>query len=252
MPSSYFLLLCRNDLPATETSQAPETDGRMRDNLAKPRTKHRPGTGIYAKGSERIHDILTAAQAVLMRDGYNGLTMRAVANETGITVGNINYYYRSKSDLLRDLLETIISGYLDDFRTIRAKSGDSPEAQLDALLSFIVEDIGTKETTVFFPELWALSNHDAVASEMMHDLYRKARGEIEDLITKINPGLTKHQVKQLALIVSGSLQGLTMFAGYQRPFSRQRRTIGRLTIKGLLDLVRNSRRSDFASKKASS
>ncbi len=214
--------------------------------MNKLKTKHRPGTGIYAKGNERIREILTAARTVLMGDGYNGLTMRAVAAEAGVTVGNLNYYYRSKSDLLKDLLEMVIATYLDDFHEIRAQSEQSPEAQLEALLSFIVDDIGSKETTLFFPELWALSNHDDFASENMHELYRKARFEFEGLITEINPGLTKQQTKQLALIVSASLEGLTVFVGHDKPFSRQRNTIGRLTIKGLLDLIRNATADDFA------
>ncbi|MEM1263018.1 MAG: TetR/AcrR family transcriptional regulator [Pseudomonadota bacterium] len=207
--------------------------------------KNRPGTGIYAKGSERVHEILYAAHNVLMRDGYERLTMRAVAHETGMTVGNLNYYYSNKSDLLRDLIEHIISQYLADFQSIQEESDRSPEAQLEALLRFIVDDLGTKETTFFFPELWALSNHDEYASESMHSLYRQARDVFEALIEQINPRLTKGQVKKLALIVSASLEGLTVFVGHEKPFARQRRSVGKVTIKGLLDLIRNVNGADF-------
>lgn len=209
------------------------------------RTTNRPGTGIYTKGSERIYDILLAAHTVLVRDGYQRLTMRAIARETDMTIGNLNYYYSSKSDLLRDLIEHVIAQYLADFEEIREESDRAPEAQLKALLQFIVEDIGTKETTHFFPELWALSNHDEAASESMHALYRKARQVFEGLIAEINPGLTKSQVRKLSLIVSASLEGLTVFVGHDKPFARQRKTIGNVTIKGLLDLIRNVETADF-------
>lgn len=207
--------------------------------------KTHPGTGVYSKGSERICKILSAARKVLMRDGYQRLTMRAVALETGITVGNLNYYYRNKSDLLNDLLENTIATYLHNFQIIRTKSGQSPEQQLKALLTYIVQDIGSKETTLFFPELWALSNHDVFASESMHELYHKARLELEPLISKINPTLTAQQVEQLALILSASLEGLTIFVGYDKPFSDQRETIANLTIRGLLDLVKNANHEYF-------
>ena len=209
--------------------------------------KMRPGTAVSRKGNERIDQIMCAARDTLVRLGYQGFTMRAVAAECGISVGNLNYYYASKADLLADLLEMVIEGYLADFDDILAESDPrTPEQALERVIRFIIADLGTRETTVFFPELWALANHDSAASKRMHQLYAKARVVFDELIPKINPALSTMETRQVSLFLSASLEGHTMFIGYKKPWARHRRRLSNIAVKGLLDLVRSITADDIA------
>lgn len=204
------------------------------------KSKNQPGTAVSRKGSERIGQIIRAARDVLIRQGYQKFTMRAVADECNISVGNLNYYYRSKADLFEDLLETVIAGYLADFDVILTDSdSQSPEQSLEEIIRFIIADIGTRETTVFFPELWALANHDSRASKRMHELYRKARLVFDELIPQVNPALAEVEVRQLSLFLSASLEGHTMFIGHKKPWAKYRQNLSNIAAKGLLDLVRS-------------
>ena len=90
--------------------------------------------------------------------GYGGFTMRKVANRAGITIGNLNYYYRTREDLLRDLLEYVINDYLEEFERRRQIAGHSPEKQLLAVLKFWIEDLNTLGTTILFPGLLIFLN----------------------------------------------------------------------------------------------
>lgn len=214
-------------------------------------SKNRPGTAVSRKGNERIDQIIYAARDVLIRQGYQGFTMRAVAAECNISVGNLNYYYGSKADLLEDLLEIVIQGYLADFDEILAKSDPrSPELALEGVIRFIISDLGTRETTVFFPELWALANHDADASKRMHELYTKARLVFDELIPRINPALSPAEARQVSLFLSASLEGHTMFLGYRKPWARYRQQLSNIAVKGLLDLVRSVTPGDIVSLQA--
>ena len=58
-----------------------------------------------------------------MEAGYGGFTMRRIAARAGITIGNLNYYYRTKEDLLQDLLEYVINDYLVEFERRRQIAG---------------------------------------------------------------------------------------------------------------------------------
>lgn len=49
--------------------------------------------------------ILEAAQATLRRDGFGGLTTRAVARAAGVQLSQIHYHFGSKEGLVLDLLE---------------------------------------------------------------------------------------------------------------------------------------------------
>ena len=108
------------------------------------KSKNQPGTAVSRKGSERIDQIIRAARDVLIRHGYQGFTMRAVADECNISVGNLNYYYRNKADLFEDLLETVIAGYLADFDVILTDS-DSQSQNLQAAIRPQILRMETRE-----------------------------------------------------------------------------------------------------------
>ena len=202
---------------------------------------NRSGTATQEKGISRLISILNAAREVFIEAGYAALTMRKVAARAGISIGNLNYYYRTKEDLLRDLLEYVINDYLEEFARRRLIAGHSPEKQLLAVLTFWIEDLGTPETTVFFPELWALGNHDPHIAELVDDLYAKARQPLNELIPQINPTLTKKEAEQFALYMCAAMEGLTVFVGNGKSWSGQIKEIKQVTIRNFMELIKNTK-----------
>jgi AcrR family transcriptional regulator len=59
----------------------------------------------------RRSELLTAAIAVIRRDGAQALTLDAVAAEAGVSKGGILYHFGSK----RALIDALVSSWLDDF-----------------------------------------------------------------------------------------------------------------------------------------
>jgi AcrR family transcriptional regulator len=181
--------------------------------MQKKEQQRRARVATYEKGQARIEAILEAAAEVLISQGYKKLTLRQIALQAGITVGNLTYYYRSKDALLKDLLDHILHTYLDEMDRIVEASGDSPEDRFVAIVEYLIEDLHTQRTTRFFPELWALANHDDYAAELMETMYAEQRQALFDLIHAINPKLDEQQTSHLALFVSSSIEGMTMFVG---------------------------------------
>jgi len=162
-------------------------------------------------------------------------------------VGNLNYYYANKADLLADLVDIAMHGYVAHFDAILEETDPAlPERALEKVMRFIMADLGTRETTVFFPELWALANHDADAAKRMHEMYKNYRSVYDQLITKIKPGLSSAEVRQLSLVISASIEGHTMFLGYKKPWASQRQRLCNIAVKGLLDMVRSITPEDIA------
>jgi len=209
--------------------------------IRKRKALNRPGTATQEKGLSRLFSILDAAAAVFMESGYAALTMRKVANHAGISIGNLNYYYRTKEDLLRDLLDYVINPYLEEFDRRRELAGASPEKQLAAVLRFWIEDLNTPETTVFFPELWALANHDEYIAELTDALYAKARINLIELIPQINPTLTNKEVEEIALYLCASMEGLTLFVGNNKPWEKRLNELKKISIRSAMDLIKNTK-----------
>jgi len=57
-----------------------------------------------ARGVERHARILRAALAVCRREGVAGVSHRTVAEEAGVPLGSLTYYFPTKDDLLREAL----------------------------------------------------------------------------------------------------------------------------------------------------
>lgn len=195
--------------------------------------QNRPGTGTYNKGQERIEQILKAARDILIDNGYSGLTMRKIATAVSITIGNLHYYYS-----MADLQDHVIGDYLAGFENVRIEAGTLAEDQFTAVVGFIIDDLNNRRTTNFFPELWAMANHDEQAAERMHELYRKARLDLNELIGTLNPALSENEREQVALFISASMEGLTPFIGNGKPWESKIPGIKNIAVNSFLELVK--------------
>ena len=209
-------------------------------STATPAKRHRPGTASYDKGRATAAAILTVAKDIVLAKGIAGLTMRKIAAQMNMSPGNLSYYYASKRDLLEDLFGHVIQGFMDEFERLRKLEADSPIAQLRAVLEFVFDDLSTYETTYFFPELWAAALRDDWAEEQMEELYRQYRSVLIEIIAIIRPDLDDEAITDLALTVSASIEGHTVFIGHKRPHRDRAARIKRLVIEQSINLVQTT------------
>ena len=65
--------------------------------------------GRKAPEEERREQILNAAYAVALRAGIDGVTVRAVALEAGVSHGLLIFYYKQKDQLIDALLDRVLA-----------------------------------------------------------------------------------------------------------------------------------------------
>lgn len=189
----------------------------------------------YTKGERRIKIILEAAEQLLIDSGYHNFSMRKVATKAGVSVGNLQYYFPTKDSLLEALLDHVIQNYLDIFQHIRDSL--SPKEQFVEIISSVVKDLKTKHTTVFFPELWSMANHDKQISKIMDKMYGRYRAMVAEIIKDINPSLTDIQTHRLSLFITASIEGHTIFIGYKKPWSKETENILNMAIQSFIWLI---------------
>ena len=169
-----------------------------------------------AKGRERVSLILESARDILIEEGFASFSMRKVAHQCEISLGNLSYYYDSKSDLLGDLFDAVIQGYLVDFDEIMKNPDLSIDQKFLLIVKLVMEDLSTRETTHLFPELWARANHDQSAKKAMEHVYRNERDIFIELVNGLNPRLSLDECKIVALFIVSSMEGHTMFIGHKK------------------------------------
>jgi TetR/AcrR family transcriptional regulator len=77
-------------------------------------------TRIQAENSEKI---LAAALEVFAREGYRGATVDRIAEAAGMSKPNLLYYFKSKDEIYRVVLDRLLDTWLAPLRAIDA-SGD--------------------------------------------------------------------------------------------------------------------------------
>ena len=141
-------------------------------------------TGKHEKGRRTSALILEQATQVLMRDGYSQLSLRRVAQAAGVTLGNLQYYFPTKPDLVEAMLVHVVTGYVETFDRLMAEVEGRPEDQLTAVLTYVIRDLTSPRTTVLFPELWSMANHEPAVQQYVEDLYETYRRIVASLIAK--------------------------------------------------------------------
>jgi len=96
--------------------------------------------GRTPKAAQTRAHILQAALALFRERGYDGTTMRAVAQAAGVSVGNAYYHFESKEHLIqayydqvRDQLAEAAAPILEEERTLRKRLLRVLETQLDII-----------------------------------------------------------------------------------------------------------------------
>lgn len=210
-----------------------------------PDLKVVPREGGYARGQDGVEQILRAALTILVEQGYRAVTMRAIAKACDMKLGNITYYFPTRDELVRALFDAVIRSYEEAFYAISHDEGTSVEERFESLIRLILEDITTKKTTRFFPEVWALANHDPFVSERVDEVYRRARAVLNELIAELNPALPEDERETVALFISASLEGTTMFAGHDKPWRHRMGWLETIACRAYVPLVKSLKPGDI-------
>jgi len=174
----------------------------------------RAETGSTAQGNRelRLAQIILAAQQTFLEDGYAAFATRAVAARVGITLGNLQYYFRTKGELLRAALQAYVSQTVNHYTAIANQPGISATRRCSALVERIFFDINETDLPKFLFEIWAFAQHEPYAAELVDDMYAEHRSTFAKLLSEIQPTLTHEECLARASVIVVQTTGITLFA----------------------------------------
>jgi AcrR family transcriptional regulator len=168
---------------------------------------------VQPKGQHRVDEILHAARAVLVEDGYAALTTRKVAERVGVRQSNVQYYFPAKVDLVRALFEDSMARTAREVAERFAAGRVSPEARLLGGIEHFLETQHSPEEQRFLRELWALAAHDPEVAAVMNQFYRRWVDLTARNLVLINPALDRSRAQRRALLIVSLVDGLSLFRG---------------------------------------
>ncbi len=108
------------------------------------------------KTAARRRQLIDATITAIGRRGYANTTLTHVAGEAGLSPGIVNFYFKTKEQLLQATLEQITDEYATSLREALDKAGPSPAAQLDAMIDADFDPrVFTLEKVAVWYAFWA-------------------------------------------------------------------------------------------------
>ena len=196
----------------------------------KTRRKTRATAVRGASGQARREQIVTLAAKLFGEKGYDGTSLRDIAEAAGITKAALYYHFPDKERLYEDVAMTRISGLLEEVKAAVAKS-DDPVEQIRLYLMASArrldrDRLGWMATQNIF---WSLDRTKRGPALM------KARDDYEHLLRDLIAEAIKQ--KQFRLVDPAALGRLLLSGLNQLP--RWHQPKGRLTAAQVVEQYYN-------------
>ena len=213
------------------------------ENEASREAPARPG--VYSRGSETVDRILKAALRVMVDKGWPAFTLRRIASECGLQVGNVSRHFPRKEMLVQVLLDERLTMSEELVEHNIREAGISAEEALGLVIASTLDDMRLKETTHFFPELWAMSNHNDFVASRLEASHRYVLLLIGSFVKQLNPALSDDEVETVSIFINSAMEGTTMAAGFGKPWEKKIPQLKALYVKSLIKMVKTITSEDI-------
>ena len=175
------------------------------------------------KGEAKRQQILDTAKQMLLEGGPEAFVLRDVAERLGITHGNLQYYFRTKQDLLVAIFDRELAKYTSSLQDAVAATS-TRRGRLGAII-----DAGLKELRSPDTALWRMVMSMADHSPDMAELLKKENDLYQAVVVKelkqAAPNLTPQRRRHVARIIQAILDGVGIQFVHEDPNSPDMRAL---------------------------
>jgi AcrR family transcriptional regulator len=141
------------------------------------------GTVLKTPGEERRRSLVEAAYHLIAEGGFEGLRTRNVAARASVNIATLHYYFPSKEDLIRGVVEYLLQQFMTAYLPGSPFEMKTPLEQLRGELAELQYLVQEKPTMfIVLDELILRSLHDPAIHEMIKWLDEGWHGYLEQVI----------------------------------------------------------------------
>ncbi|HEY7678679.1 MAG TPA: TetR/AcrR family transcriptional regulator [Candidatus Methylomirabilis sp.] len=124
---------------------------------------------------QRRQQIVEALFRCTARKGYGEVTVTDIAREARVARGAINFFFRSKAEILRALLGRVIADYHAALRPILAGTGPADRQMRAVLETLLAPTPETRQAMLVFLNYYALAPGTRDLAAPLRDFFREYR-----------------------------------------------------------------------------
>ena len=179
----------------------------------RPEKPQSPDKVTGSKGQLRRQQIIDAAKQTLIHGGSNSLVLRDVADQLGITHGNLQYYFPTKNDLLIAIFDQAVEKYTESMK-VAVFETSTRKGRLDAIIDAGIAELKSPETSLW-RMMMSLADHNPDMASILkkeNDLYERV---VAEELKIISPDLSFQRRCHIARIIHAILDGLGIQFSYE-------------------------------------
>ncbi len=157
--------------------------------------------------------ILEAAYECLSTRGYANVTMRNIADEAGVALSQLTYYYKSKEKLFTEVISKMASQYIREIETMMSTTVDLNE-KIVSLTQYFKEMLRDKQKLLkLFIDFAAQALWIPSFREQVDSLFDSLTELIERFIlndSQAHQSMPNYSSKAIAKLILGALFGTSV------------------------------------------
>lgn len=132
--------------------------------------------------SEKQIQILTTAERLFSSKGYDGTSVRDIADEAGVNIAMISYYFGSKEKLMEALFERRSSDINLQVESLLQNDELTPLQKMESLVDAYIEKVMQKQPFFKIMMCEQVINKNPIIINLIHDLKKRNTDSIIRII----------------------------------------------------------------------
>lgn len=145
------------------------------------------------------------------------MILRDIAEKTGITHGNLQYYFATKDDLIVAVFDQELHRYTDSMHEA-VEQTSTKQGRVSAIIDSAVNVIRGESTTLWMM-LFSLARQSAELCAILETAYKKYDETLADELGLIDPSLSPLRRLHIAQMIRMMLDGFGVQTAYDDPAS---------------------------------
>lgn len=160
------------------------------------------------RGATRRTAVVDVARRVLLGAGLDDFVLRDIAARADMTLGNLQYYFATRDELLRAVFRAEFDRDLAAFRVAAEGPGGAPD-ELVGIVRSLSDNWCTGGSSVF-ATLAVLAQHDDEFARLHRTIYATFYAELEVIVARADATADRSEVEARARLITAVLDGTSL------------------------------------------
>lgn len=157
------------------------------------------------KGELRRAEILAAARRLLVEDGYDRFVLREIATRVGVMLGNLQYYYATRDDLLEAVVRAEFERNQREVAIISSGAGTPPD-RLAAVTRHLI-DVWAREGGRVYVVMSLLALHQPRFRTLHREVYSAFYAGLVPVLHELRPRARRAELVNVARLITTIIDG---------------------------------------------